>query len=111
MNSSQLFYAFLIVLLASVTTVLLRAFPFIAFDRSNKTPPLIRDLGSVISPATIAMLCVYCICAHWQNDLVLYGSAEIIAGAVVVALQIWKWNPLLSILAGTALYMVLVQNF
>jgi branched-subunit amino acid transport protein AzlD len=111
MNGSQLFYALLIVLLAAMTTVLLRAFPFIAFGRNKETPPLIRYLGSVISPAAIAMLCVYCICAHWQNQLVLHGGAEIIAGAVVVTLQIWKRNPLLSILAGTALYMVLVQNF
>lgn len=111
MNTSTLFYAALIVALASLTTLLLRAFPFIAFGRTGETPPLIRYLGSVISPAAIAMLCIYCLCAHWQSGRVLGGSAEIIAGAVVVGLQLWKRNPLLSILAGTAVYMVLVQQF
>ena len=93
MNSNFLLYALLIILTASATTILLRAFPFIAFGRSKETPPVIRYLGSVISPAAIAMLCVFCFCSHWQ------------------ALQIWKRNPLLSILAGTVIYMILVQNF
>lgn len=109
--SSNLTYALLIILLAACTTVLLRAFPFIAFGRSKETPPLIRYLGSVISPAAIAMLTVYCLCSHWQSGLHLWGGAEIIAGTVVVALQVWKRNPLLSILTGTVIYMVLVQNF
>ena len=109
--NSTLTYAFLIVLLASLTTVLLRAFPFIAFGRSRETPPLIRYLGSVISPAAIAMLCVYCFCSHWQSRGVPAGGAEFIAGTVVVGLQLWKRNPLLSILAGTVVYMILVQQF
>ena len=110
MSTASLGYAMLIVLIASLTTVLLRAFPFIAFGRQKETPPLIRYLGSVISPAAIAMLTIYCLCSHWQSAKVLGGSAEIIAGAIVVALQIWKRNPLLSILAGTIVYMILVQN-
>ena len=109
--NSTLFYAFLIIVAASLTTVLLRAFPFIAFGRSKETPPLIRYLGSVISPAAIAMLCIYCLCSHWQSRSLVIGGSEIIAGAVVVALQLWKRNPLLSILAGTAVYMILVQKF
>ena len=57
------------------------------------------------------MLCVFCFCSHWQEARCPGGAAEIIAGAVVIALQIWKRNPLLSILAGTVIYMILVQNF
>ena len=109
--NSTLTYAFLIVLLASLTTVLLRAFPFVAFGRNKETPPLIRYLGSVISPAAIAMLCVYCFWSHWQSRGVPAGGAEFIAGTVVVGLQLWKRNPLLSILAGTVVYMILVQQF
>ena len=36
-----------------------------------------------------------------------HGIPEIIAGASVVAMQAWKRNPVLSILLGTALYMLL----
>lgn len=111
MSGQAIFYAVLVILLAALTTFALRAFPFIAFGRNRETPELIRYLGSVISPAAIAMLVIYCLCSHWKSGLVLYGGAEIIAGAVVVGLQVWKRNPLLSILAGTILYMILVQNF
>ena len=111
MSSNALGYALLIIVFSAFTTVLLRAFPFIAFGRSKETPSLIRCLGSVISPAAIAMLTVYCLCSHWQSGLHLRGGAEIIAGTVVVALQVWKRNPLLSILTGTVIYMVLVQKF
>ena len=37
------------------------------------------------------------------------GAPELIAGALVIALQAWKHNALLSILGGTAAYMLLVQ--
>ena len=40
----------------------------------------------------------------------MFGLAETAAAAVVVALQLWRRNPLLSILAGTAVYMALVQT-
>jgi hypothetical protein len=37
------------------------------------------------------------------------GLPELLAGAAVVGLHLWKKNTLLSIAVGTALYMVLVQ--
>ena len=36
--------------------------------------------------------------------------SAVAAAVVVVALQLWKRNPLVSILAGTAVYMALVQT-
>ena len=44
---------------------------------------------------------------YLEEDLSL---AEIAASATVIGLQLWKRNPLLSILAGTAVYMILVQT-
>ena len=111
MTGSEIFQTLGIILTAGAATVLLRAFPFIAFSGKRGTPPLVRYLGTVISPAAIAMLIVYCIGSHWQTPSALRGGAEIIAGLLVVGLQYRKRNPLLSILAGTAVYMLLVQNF
>ena len=34
---------------------------------------------------------------------------ELVAGAVTAALQLWRRNPLVSILAGTAIYMALMR--
>ena len=39
-----------------------------------------------------------------------HGLPELIAAACVVLLQVWKRNSLLSILAGTALYMILIRT-
>ena len=56
----------------------------------------------------IAMLVVYCL--RGVNLLgPTHGLPELIAAAAVVGLHLWKKNTLLSIAAGTALYMVLVQ--
>ena len=54
------------------------------------------------------MLVVYCL----RNTAILafpFGIPELIAVLAVVLLQIWKHRSLLSILAGTAVYMLLVQ--
>ncbi len=51
---------------------------------------------------------VYCL-KDVQIASAPHGLPELIAGAGVVLLQVWKRNALLSILAGTLLYMILVQ--
>ena len=108
-------YLWSLIAVTAGVTLLLRAFPFLLFGTGAKTPPVIEYVGKVLSPAAIAMLVVYCYCVYFQarplNAASGWGAAEIIAGIVVVLLQLWKRNPLLSILAGTALYMVLVQHF
>ena len=55
-----------------------------------------------------AMLVVYCLRGV---DLLgpTHGLPELLAGAAVVGLHLWKKNTLLSIAVGTALYGVLVQ--
>ena len=110
---SQSDYMLSLVAVTAGVTILLRAFPFLLFGSAKKTPDVIRYVGKVLSPAAIAMLVVYCfgcyfrdrpLPAHW------FGAAELLAAATVVGLQLWKRNPLLSIIAGTAVYMLLVQN-
>ena len=65
-------------------------------------------LGKVLPAAIIGMLVVYCL-----KDVKIvsapFGAPELIAGLLVVGLQAWKRNILLSILAGTAVYMLLTQ--
>jgi branched-subunit amino acid transport protein AzlD len=96
-----------------VTTFLLRAFPFILFDRGKKSSAFLEDIGRLISPAAIAMLIVYCFSSYFDKVSFAdkyYGASEWIAAAVVILLQLkWK-NPMVSIIAGTAVYMVLIQK-
>ena len=89
-------------------TVLTRAVPFILFPEGKKKPPIITYLAGTIPAAMMGLLVVYCF-KSISLRLPPHGVPEIISIAVTAALHIWKKNVLLSIVAGTVLYMLLVQ--
>lgn len=99
----------IIIVLVAVTTLATRAIPFIMFPKGKKIPRAVEYLGKVLPPAVIGMLVIYCFKSVSLAEFP-FGLPEIIAGAVVVLLHLWKRNNLLSIGAGTILYMVLVQG-
>ena len=105
--SGSIHSAALVAVMAGVT-ILLRALPFLIFREGRKTPPYISYLGNVLPQAIIGMLVIYCL-----KDATLtqapYGLPELIAGAAVVVLQIWRRSSLVSILSGTVIYMVLIR--
>ncbi len=98
--------AVILVAAMALTTAALRFLPFLVFEK--KTPPFVVYLGKVLPAALIGMLVVYCL-KDVQVFSAPHGLPELIAGAAVALLQKWKRNSLLSILAGTLLYMVLIQ--
>lgn len=99
--------ALLVAVVAGVTA-LIRFLPFVVFGGGRPTPKFVVYLAGVLPCAIMAMLVVYCLRGV---DLFSapHGLPELIACAAVVALHLWKENTLLSIAAGTALYMTLVQ--
>lgn len=103
------FYALAIIGVAAVVTILIRALPFLIFDRGGKLPNWIEYLGKVLPPALMSLLLVYCVSGV---DFVggFHGIPELIGIAVTVGLHFWKRNTLLSIGVGTAVYMVLVNT-
>ena len=101
-------HAFLLVLVCAAVTFVLRAAPFFIFGEGRETPPFVMYLGKVLPYAIIAMLVVYCL-RSISFAAAPHGIPEIIATGVVVALQVWRRNTLLSIIGGTACYMLLVQ--
>ncbi len=98
-----------IIVVVSLATFATRVLPFLLFPKGKEIPPLIRYLGIVLPPAVIGMLVIYCLKAV---NLLAYPHAapELFAAAVVIVLHVWKRNNLLSIGAGTVLYMVLIQT-
>lgn len=99
----------LIILVVALTTFLTRLIPFLLFPGDKKIPGVVQYLGKVLPPAVIGMLVVYCY--KTVNPLRFpFGLPELTAGAVVVALHVWKRNNLLSIGTGTVVYMVLIQG-
>jgi len=98
--------AAILIAVMSAVTVLLRFLPFLVFH--GQTPPYIAYLGRVLPPAIIGMLVVYCL-KEITPTAPPFGIPELIASAAVVGMQAWKRNSLVSILAGTVLYMALIR--
>ena len=100
-------HSILIIAVSALTTMAIRFFPFLVFGK-RKVPEIVQYLGRVLPCAIMATLVVYCL-----KGVTLFsgnhGLPELIAMMTVVALHKWKHNTLLSILAGTLLYMVLLQ--
>ena len=89
-------------------TMVTRFLPFLLFPASKPTPKYILYLGRVLPCAVIGLLVVYCL-KDVSVSAFPFGLPELICIAAVVLLHLWKKNMLLSIAAGTVLYMVLVQ--
>lgn len=96
----------LLVAVMAIVTVLLRALPFLLFRK--QTPKYISYLGRVLPPAIIGMLVIYCL-KDITPSVSPFGLPEGIAAACVAVMQVWKRSALISILSGTAVYMVLIQ--
>ncbi|MDO4478219.1 MAG: AzlD domain-containing protein [Lachnospiraceae bacterium] len=101
-------YTFILILIMALITIALRALPFLIFTKDRKTPAYIIYLGKVLPQAVIGMLVIYCL-KDISPRVAPFGLPEILAAAAVALLQVWRRNAVLSILGGTAIYMVLVQ--
>ena len=89
-------------------TIITRFLPFLLFPDNKPIPKVVEYLGRTLPAAMMGLLVVYSL----RNTDLLTGShglPEAIAVAVTAGLHLWKRSTLLSILAGTAVYMLLVQ--
>lgn len=80
-----------------------------AFPAAEKTPKVVTYLGRVLHASIWGPLIVYCF--HTCDPFSGYHMApELIATACVVGLHLWKKNMSLSMIGGTAVYMVLIRT-
>ncbi len=91
----------------AAVTLAIRVLPFVLF-REKQTPAYIRYLGKVLPYAMMAMLVIYCL-KGMDLTAMPFGLPELVSVVLVAALHVWKRNTLLSIIAGTACYMVLIR--
>lgn len=99
----------IIILAVALGTMITRFTPFILFPENKKQPKIVTYLGQVLPASMMGLLVVYAL----KDTKVLsypYGIPELISIIVVVLLQKWKKNTLISIGVGTVLYMILVQK-
>lgn len=92
----------------SLITWVTRALPFLIFS-GKKLPATIHYLGSVLPASIIVILVVYCMRNIDFSDFP-FGAAELISITLMIGLQVWKKNNFLSILTGTACYMILIRT-
>ncbi|MDD3766378.1 MAG: branched-chain amino acid transporter permease [Eubacteriales bacterium] len=105
MNSLEIFLTILIMAAGTAAT---RFVSFWLFPAHKKTPNVVIYLGKVLPYSVMGMLIVYCLkdvsILHWSH-----GLPEFIAIGATAALHLWKKNMMISISAGTILYMILIQ--
>lgn len=96
------------ILAVALATVITRFLPFLLLARQGQNHPLVAYLGRVLPFAAVGFLVVYCL-----KDVSLaaapHGIPEAVAILVIAGLHLWRHNTLLSIGAGTAIYMLLVS--
>jgi branched-subunit amino acid transport protein AzlD len=98
----------IIISVVVVGTMITRFLPFAIFPAGKPTPKYVQYLGDVLPFAVIGLLVVYSL----KDTVVLawpYGIPEAIAIVCIILLHVWRKNMLLSIAAGTIIYMLLVQ--
>jgi len=101
-------HALIIILVMGFMTFATRIVPVLIFGRGEKVPEYILYLGRVVPYTAMGLLIVYCL----RDVSVMEGShaiPEIISMAVASLTYLWKRNSIFSVVAGTALYMALVQ--
>ena len=100
--------AAILIIAMSGVTILLRFLPFIIFKGNKEIPSLIIYLGDILPAAAIGMLVVYCL---REINIMVYpfGLFELLALLVVVIVQLYKRNSVISILLGTLTYIVLLN--
>lgn len=102
-------YTWCAVDIIAAVTILLRVLPFIVFSNNRQTPKIIEKLGALLPYAIMGMLVVYCLKDVTFTSLSDFLPA-LISSVLVGVLYIWKRNTLISIIAGTVCYMILIQT-
>ena len=89
---------------------LTRWLPFVIFRDSDKLPKTVEYLGRVLPAAAMGFLVVYCF-KDYDFSSAAACLPALIAGLATALLHRLKKNMILSITAGTALYMLLIRIF
>ena len=96
------------ILAVAAGCLLMRFLPFWIFSANRRASPVMTYLERALTPAVMGLLVVYCL-----RDVNLlappHALPEAAAILCIAMLHAWKRNVLLSIGAGTAVYMALTR--
>ena len=102
-------HQYLMISVMALVVIFLRAFPFLLLSGRKRPPELLFYLGKVLTAAAIAMLVVYSIFGVMNYSASGWTALPraLLAGTVTALLQYFLKNPLVSIVSGTAVFMLL----
>lgn len=106
MSTKEVYIAIAIV---AAITFGIRMFPLFFFSRRDTIPKIVKDLGNLLPYSMMALLVVYCLRTIKFDSLSGFMPLTI-ASLVTAGSYIWKRKSILSIVAGTAVYMILIQQ-
>ena len=86
-----------------------RGLPYLLFGGKKDMPKTVSYLGNVLPAAIMIILVVYFL-RNISFIAFPHGLPELISVAIVIAMQLWKKNNILSIIAGTVCYMILIRT-
>ena len=96
-------------IVVSLMTGLTRAIPYLLFGGKKEIPETVVYLGNMLPASIMIILVVYCL-RNSEFSAFPFGLAELLSVALVIVVQYLKKNSLLSIILGTACYMLLIHT-
>lgn len=100
-------YAFIILLIVTGITFLIRISTFLLF-RNKEMPKSIKYIANILPLAIMPTLVIYCIRETAWTD---YRSVipTFVAITITALVHLWKKNFILSLIIGTATFMILIR--
>jgi len=106
--TNDLGYLLSFIAVAAVATFLTRVLPFVVLGQQSNHP-LIQHLGRYLPAGIMALLVGIFLLrsGHWETPV--FGLDALGPALLVILLHLWQRNALLSMLVGTASYMLIQQ--
>lgn len=101
--------SYIALFIVAIVTMLTRAIPYLVFGRKNQLPQTINYLNLVLPSSIMVILLAYCL-KDVNFGAFPFGLAEIISVLLVIVVQYIKKSTFLSIILGTACYMILIRT-
>lgn len=104
---AETMHLIIVILVVALATFVTRALPFVFFN--TRAPPVILStIEKNLPPMILMLLVIYCLKdVQWSSTP--YGIPELLTIGAIAGLHFLRRNAMLSIFAGTGLYMLLVQ--
>ncbi len=94
--------------LCALASLIMRFLPFVVLSTRKPTPKYVQYLGKVLPAATYSMIVVYCL-RHVDFTYLPSFVPEVVAILFTIGVHVWKRETVISIFAGTLLYMILIR--